>query len=239
MTGILWMDSFLWVSAVIRQPDYTLRGNKMEYKFVRDIVYSCLCWLLLLSFTFLHVLCFSHQSLWCEIARPQVHGYDMQCLSMLSRYRLASGADEKVNAFVYFIIYWFCTGMAVNEPCSCRIHYTSSVSNTYFLISGPKNIQCTSSVHGDVSRTLQSEGKRWGTCKYLTLFENGVQVQDWLQRRQLWPCFEVVLLRSFRSSLASQQNLLQVINNNNPSFWLRVAFFFRDHYLDWCKVYMK
>ncbi|XP_068708874.1 elongator complex protein 2-like isoform X1 [Montipora foliosa] len=36
------------------------------------------------------------KSVWCEIARPQVHGYDMQCLSMLSRYRLASGADEKV-----------------------------------------------------------------------------------------------------------------------------------------------
>ena len=35
--------------------------------------------------------------MWCEIARPQVHGYDMQCLSMLSRYRLASGADEKVS----------------------------------------------------------------------------------------------------------------------------------------------
>nr|XP_058967609.1 elongator complex protein 2-like [Pocillopora verrucosa]XP_058967610.1 elongator complex protein 2-like [Pocillopora verrucosa] len=33
---------------------------------------------------------------WCEIARPQVHGYDMQCLSMLSRYKMASGADEKV-----------------------------------------------------------------------------------------------------------------------------------------------
>ena len=39
----------------------------------------------------------SRQSVWCEIARPQVHGYDMQCLSMLSRYRLASGADEKVT----------------------------------------------------------------------------------------------------------------------------------------------
>ena len=39
----------------------------------------------------------SLQSVWCEIARPQVHGYDMQCLSMLSRYRLASGADEKVS----------------------------------------------------------------------------------------------------------------------------------------------
>lgn len=38
--------------------------------------------------------------MWCEIARPQVHGYDMQCLSMLSRYRLASGADEKVSVRV-------------------------------------------------------------------------------------------------------------------------------------------
>lgn len=38
--------------------------------------------------------------MWCEIARPQVHGYDMQCLSMLSRYRLASGADEKVSVLV-------------------------------------------------------------------------------------------------------------------------------------------
>ena len=37
--------------------------------------------------------------MWCEIARPQVHGYDMQCLSMLSRYRLASGADEKVSIY--------------------------------------------------------------------------------------------------------------------------------------------
>ncbi|PFX24811.1 Elongator complex protein 2 [Stylophora pistillata] len=40
---------------------------------------------------------------WCEIARPQVHGYDMQCLSMLSRYRLASGADEKNKLLV---VWW-------------------------------------------------------------------------------------------------------------------------------------
>lgn len=30
------------------------------------------------------------------MGRPQVHGYDLQCLAMLGRFSLASGADEKV-----------------------------------------------------------------------------------------------------------------------------------------------
>ncbi|TGZ32421.1 elongator complex protein 2 [Temnothorax longispinosus] len=33
---------------------------------------------------------------WHEIARPQVHGYDMTCLAMLAPHIYASGADEKV-----------------------------------------------------------------------------------------------------------------------------------------------
>ncbi|XP_076247466.1 elongator complex protein 2 [Calliopsis andreniformis] len=34
---------------------------------------------------------------WHEIGRPQVHGYDMSCLVMLTPYMFASGAEEKVT----------------------------------------------------------------------------------------------------------------------------------------------
>lgn len=57
--------------------------------------YLCLIYIyVLFCFVF-----FFQRPVWCEIARPQVHGYDMQCLSMLSRYKMASGADEKVKVF--------------------------------------------------------------------------------------------------------------------------------------------
>uniref|UniRef100_UPI00398EA3B4 elongator complex protein 2 isoform X2 n=1 Tax=Pristiophorus japonicus TaxID=55135 RepID=UPI00398EA3B4 len=36
------------------------------------------------------------QVTWHEIARPQIHGFDMQCLAMIGRFQFVSGADEKV-----------------------------------------------------------------------------------------------------------------------------------------------
>uniref|UniRef100_A0A3Q2CIK9 Elongator complex protein 2 n=1 Tax=Cyprinodon variegatus TaxID=28743 RepID=A0A3Q2CIK9_CYPVA len=38
----------------------------------------------------------SKQVTWHEISRPQIHGYDMQCLAMVGRFQFVSGADEKV-----------------------------------------------------------------------------------------------------------------------------------------------
>ncbi|XP_075684608.1 elongator complex protein 2 isoform X2 [Rhinoderma darwinii] len=36
------------------------------------------------------------QVTWHEIARPQIHGYDMQCIAMIGSFQFVSGADEKV-----------------------------------------------------------------------------------------------------------------------------------------------
>ncbi|XP_069769740.1 elongator complex protein 2 [Narcine bancroftii] len=36
------------------------------------------------------------QVTWHEMARPQIHGYDMQCLTTMGRFQFISGADEKV-----------------------------------------------------------------------------------------------------------------------------------------------
>lgn len=38
----------------------------------------------------------SARTVWHELARPQVHGYDMQAIAMLGRYSFASAADEKI-----------------------------------------------------------------------------------------------------------------------------------------------
>jgi elongator complex protein 2 len=40
--------------------------------------------------------CWKESNTYHEIARPQVHGYDMQCLAILSRYKFASAAEEKI-----------------------------------------------------------------------------------------------------------------------------------------------
>lgn len=38
----------------------------------------------------------SDRPVWHELARPQVHGYDMQSITVLSRYSFASAAEEKI-----------------------------------------------------------------------------------------------------------------------------------------------
>ena len=41
----------------------------------------------------------SQEQPWFEIARPQIHGYDMSCVAMTTSFQYASGANEKVNCY--------------------------------------------------------------------------------------------------------------------------------------------
>ena len=42
--------------------------------------------------------CWRHDgiSTWHELGRPQIHGYDLQCVSFIDRFKFVSGADEKL-----------------------------------------------------------------------------------------------------------------------------------------------
>ena len=33
---------------------------------------------------------------WHELGRPQIHGYDLKCVSFINRFKFVSGADEKL-----------------------------------------------------------------------------------------------------------------------------------------------
>lgn len=42
----------------------------------------------------------SNHVTWQEVARPQIHGYDMQCIAMTTSLQYVSGADEKVSGAI-------------------------------------------------------------------------------------------------------------------------------------------
>ena len=74
---------------------------------------------------------------WYEVARPQVHGYNMQCLAMLTRYRFVSAADEKVirvfNAPRNFIEI-FCNICRQNLSKELQREVTVNVLDCYSVI---------------------------------------------------------------------------------------------------------
>lgn len=46
--------------------------------------------------TYFCLLLLLQQVSWHEVGRPQVHGYDLSCITTLGKYKFASGAEEKV-----------------------------------------------------------------------------------------------------------------------------------------------
>lgn len=77
---------------------------------------------------------------WHEIARPQIHGYDLKCLAMINRFQFVSGADEKVlrvfSAPRNFVEN-FCaiTGQSLNHVlCNVSIPLNVSLKTAHFIV---------------------------------------------------------------------------------------------------------
>ncbi|XP_066248219.1 elongator complex protein 2 [Euwallacea similis] len=68
---------------------------------------------------------------WHEIARPQIHGFDLSSIAVISRYKYASGAEEKVirtfEAPETFV---------ENVKSICHIHDSDVKSNSTFIPKG-------------------------------------------------------------------------------------------------------
>ena len=77
---------------------------------------------------------------WHEIARPQIHGYDLKCLAMINRFQFVSGADEKVlrvfSAPRNFVEN-FCaiTGHSLNHVlCNVSISLNVLTKSSHFIL---------------------------------------------------------------------------------------------------------
>ena len=65
---------------------------------------------------------------WNELARPQVHGYDMSCIAALDDFRFVSGAEEKV------IRGFTATGNFIRNLCDiCNVNI-EDIDSKFFVI---------------------------------------------------------------------------------------------------------
>lgn len=98
--------------------------------------------------------CIIRQETWHEISRPQIHGYDMQCLATVGRFRFVSGADEKVLR-VFQAPRNFVENFANVFGTSSEKLLTSSVSACFFC-SGMRRADGSNSAAVYVSDYLSS-----------------------------------------------------------------------------------
>lgn len=100
----MYFDLFFMLIRLIHIPKFKLVLNNIEiintsftwqaYQQIVSNEITCICDIFL--FVYYECFLFLKQVSWFEIARPQVHGYDMVCLAVLNPFRFVSAGDEKV-----------------------------------------------------------------------------------------------------------------------------------------------
>ena len=114
-------------------------------------------------------------NIWHEIARPQIHGHDMSCLTMLSSYKFASGAEEKVVRIF--------TSPLTFKTCLEKISYANDFNDT--LAEGA-NLPALGLMNKAVfERDLKDEKVHISNSRDLTYDQPPIEEE--LVQHTLWP----------------------------------------------------
>ncbi|XP_068849927.1 elongator complex protein 2 isoform X6 [Capricornis sumatraensis] len=134
------------------------------------------------------------QVTWHEIARPQIHGYDLKCLAMISRFQFVSGADEKVlrvfSAPRNFVEN-FCaiTGQSLNHVlCNQDGDLPEGATVPALGLSNKAVFQGDmASQHSDEEELLNSAGFEYHQVAFQPSLLTEPPTEDHLLQNTLWP----------------------------------------------------
>ncbi|KAL8952886.1 MAG: hypothetical protein Q9222_001212 [Ikaeria aurantiellina] len=159
--------------------------------------------------TRLHAECLSGlQSSWHELARPQIHGYDLNCIDTVGRHQFVSGAHEKLLR-------------AFNEPKRTAelLRRLCGVKNTLeqempeaadIPVLGLSNKASEGSPeqqdYRDNPTTDDSSSRTIGSTSMYTQDSNSLPIEDDLARHTLWPESEKLYGHGYEISAVAGSN---------------------------------
>lgn len=125
--------------------------------------------------------------IWHEVSRPQVHGYDLACITTLGKYKFASGAEEKVirafTAPANFIRNFgkICGFEVEDDIAKCQVGEGAAVPSL-----GLSNKAVTMA---DLQEEyeVQAEGKEEVQAYFKPLALSAPPTEDQLMQNTLWP----------------------------------------------------
>ncbi|XP_063875782.1 elongator complex protein 2-like isoform X3 [Scylla paramamosain] len=125
--------------------------------------------------------------IWHEVGRPQVHGYDLACITTLGKYKFASGAEEKVirafTAPANFICNFgkICGFEVEDDIAKCEVGEGAAVPSL-----GLSNKAVTIADLQDVHQ-VQEEGRDEVQAYFKPLSLSVPPTEDQLMQNTLWP----------------------------------------------------
>ncbi|MPC44273.1 putative elongator complex protein 2 [Portunus trituberculatus] len=129
----------------------------------------------------------NNEVIWHEVGRPQVHGYDLACITTLGKYKFASGAEEKVirafTAPANFICNFgkICGFEVEDDIAKCEVGEGAAVPSL-----GLSNKAVTIADLQDVHQ-VQNEGKDDVQAYFKPLSLSAPPTEDQLMQNTLWP----------------------------------------------------